>query len=143
MAVTDIDSARAQKIAKDRIDVEVFVNAVYGYDIQCEVVGETGVARLPEPSNVLLRSEALKSSRIGKNAFIGSYDVELQEWIHSVASGKIGGPSSWDGYAAAVTADACGEAQKTGKIVEIKLGSRPACTHLAARKKRVSKQNWV
>jgi hypothetical protein len=27
----------------------------YGYDIQCELVGETGVARLPEPSNVLLR----------------------------------------------------------------------------------------
>jgi len=43
-----------------------------------------------------------------------------------VASGKISGPSSWDGYAAAVTADACVEAQKTGKIVEIKLGSRPA-----------------
>ena len=34
----------------------------------------------------------------------------------------ISGPSSWDGYAASVTADACVEAQKTGKIVEIKMG---------------------
>jgi myo-inositol 2-dehydrogenase/D-chiro-inositol 1-dehydrogenase len=85
------------------------------------------VARLPEPANVPLRSEAKLSVEIltdWKKRFIGSYDVELQEWIHSVASGKISGPSSWDGYAAAVTADACVEAQKTG-IVEIKLGSRP------------------
>jgi myo-inositol 2-dehydrogenase / D-chiro-inositol 1-dehydrogenase len=143
MAVTDIDSARAQKIAKDRIDVEVFVNAVYGYDIQCEVVGETGVA---PPARTIQRPVAKRSVEIltdWKKRFIESYDVELQEWIHSVASGKIGGPSSWDGYAAAVTADACVEAQNTGKIVEIKLGSLPACTHLAARKKRVSKQNWV
>jgi myo-inositol 2-dehydrogenase/D-chiro-inositol 1-dehydrogenase len=111
-----------------RIDVEVFVNAVYGYDIQCELVGETGVARLPEPSNVLLRSDGKLNVDIltdWKKRFIASYDVELQEWIHSVASGKISGPSSWDGYAAAVTADACVEAQKTSKIVEISLGSRP------------------
>ena len=87
------------------------------------------MARLPEPSNVLLRSEAKLSVEIltdWKKRFIASYDVELQEWIHSVASRRIKGPSSWDGYAAAVTADACVEAQKTGKIVEIKLGSRPA-----------------
>ena len=56
-------------------------------------------------------------------------DVELQEWIHSVASDKIKGPSSWDGYAAAVTADACVEAQKNGKIVAIKLGTRPGLYH--------------
>ena len=115
-----------------RIDVEVFVNATYGYDIQCELVGETGVARLPEPSNVPMRSEAKLSVEIltdWKKRFIASYDVELQEWIHSVASDKITGPSSWDGYAAAVTADACVESQKSGKIVEIKLGTRPALYH--------------
>jgi myo-inositol 2-dehydrogenase/D-chiro-inositol 1-dehydrogenase len=115
-----------------RIDIEVFVNATYGYDIQCELVGETGVARLPEPSNVLMRSEAKLSVEIltdWKKRFIASYDVELQEWIHSVASDRIRGPSSWDGYAAAVTADACVESQKNGKIVEIKLGSRPALYH--------------
>jgi myo-inositol 2-dehydrogenase/D-chiro-inositol 1-dehydrogenase len=62
----------------------------------------------------------------------------LQEWIHSVASGKIAGPSSWDGYAAAVTADACVEAQKTGEIVEIMMGSRPALYQLDAGKKAVT-----
>jgi len=46
-----------------------------------------------------------------------------------VASGKISGPSSWDGYAAAVTADACVEAQKSGKIVEINWVHDPPCTN--------------
>ena len=82
-----------------------------------------------DATNVLMRSEAKLSVEIltdWKKRFIASYDVELQEWIHSVAANKITGPSSWDGYAAAVTADACVESQKSGKIVEIKLGIRPA-----------------
>src|SRR5258708_15038235 len=41
-----------------RVDVEVFVNAVYGYDIQCELVGETGVARRPGAFKVLPPREA-------------------------------------------------------------------------------------
>ncbi|VTN13557.1 Inositol 2-dehydrogenase/D-chiro-inositol 3-dehydrogenase [Raoultella terrigena] len=46
------------------IDVEVFVNCQYGYDIQCEVVGETGIARLPEPSAVQMRKAANLSTPI-------------------------------------------------------------------------------
>jgi myo-inositol 2-dehydrogenase/D-chiro-inositol 1-dehydrogenase len=33
-----------------RIDLEVFVNCQYGYDIQCETVGEEGLVRLPRPA---------------------------------------------------------------------------------------------
>lgn len=47
-----------------RIDVEIFVNCQYGYDIQCEVVGDSGIAKLPEPSSVLLRSDARLSHEI-------------------------------------------------------------------------------
>ncbi|GDY28410.1 TIM barrel protein [Gandjariella thermophila] len=38
-----------------RVDVEVFVNCQYGYDIQCETVGELGTVRLPDPPAVALR----------------------------------------------------------------------------------------
>ena len=40
------------------IDVEIFVNCHYGYDIQCEVVGEDGIAKLPEPMAVKMRLDA-------------------------------------------------------------------------------------
>ncbi|EPN63770.1 myo-inositol 2-dehydrogenase, partial [Pseudomonas syringae pv. actinidiae ICMP 19096] len=82
------------------MDVEVFVNCQYGYDIQCEVVGESGIARLPEPSQVQLRSEAKLSNAIlmdWKDRFIAAYDVELQDFIDGVKAGTIYGPSAWDG----------------------------------------------
>lgn len=112
-----------------RIDGEIFVNCQYGYDIQCQVVGETGIANLPEPSSVLLRSEAKLSTEImtdWKERFIESYDVELQDWINSTLKGEVNGPTAWDGYAAAVTADACLEARDSGQIVSISLPERPA-----------------
>ena len=112
-----------------RIDIEVFVNCKYGYDIQCEVVGETGVARLPEPPSVSLRSEARRSVGIlvdWKQRFIDAYDVELQAFFDDLGRGGPTGPSSWDGYAAAVTADACLQAQQSGKVVPVSTRQRPA-----------------
>ena len=100
-----------------RIDGEVFVNCRYGYDIQCQVVGEEGVANLPEPESVLLRRDAKLATAImqdWKLRFIDSYDVELQDWIDAAEAGKVNGPNAWDGYFAAVTADACLEAKRTG-----------------------------
>lgn len=119
-----------------RIDVEVFVNCKYGYDIQCEVVGETGIARLPEPQSVQLRSEARLSTGIlvdWKQRFIDAYDVELQAFFDDLARGAPTGPSSWDGYAAAVAADACVEAQKTGQLVEVKTARQRPALYGAAR----------
>lgn len=111
------------------IDGEVFVNCRYGYDIQCQVVGEEGVASLPEPESVLLRREGRIGAAIGqdwKMRFIDAYDVELQDWIRAATVGESGGPSAWDGYFAAVTADACLEAKRTGGIAEIVTPPRPA-----------------
>jgi len=112
-----------------RIDVEIFVNCEYGYDIQCEVVGESGIARLPEPVSVQLRSAAKLSTTIlteWKKRFIDAYDVELQAFINNVISGEMTGPSAWDGYAAAVAADACVAAQTSGEIVPVTMPARPA-----------------
>jgi myo-inositol 2-dehydrogenase / D-chiro-inositol 1-dehydrogenase len=112
-----------------RIDVEVFVNCKYGYDIQCEVVGEVGVARLPDPTNVLMRSEAKRSVEIlvdWKQRFVDAYDIELRAFFDALAEGGPSGPSAWDGYAAAVAADACVKAQQTGQPVAIASKARPS-----------------
>lgn len=112
-----------------RIDVEIFVNCTYGYDIQCEVVGEEGIARLPEPSSVQLRKQAKLSNTIlvdWKDRFIEAYDVELQAFINDVKAAQLTGPSAWDGFAASVAADACIKAQKSGAIEPIEMPARPA-----------------
>lgn len=111
-----------------RIDVEIFVNCQYGYDIQCSVVGEEGVANLPEPQSLLCRKAAKLSTDIltdWKDRFLDAFNVELQEFIDSVEKGELTGPSSWDGYAAAVTGDVCVAAQESGRIETIPMPVKP------------------
>lgn len=112
-----------------RIDTEIFVACRFGYDIQCQVVGETGTAKLPEPMSVPLRSAGRQSTEIlmdWKLRFIDSYDVELQEWIDDTKQGLVRGPTAWDGYFASATAEACVEARRSKGIVPIVLADRPA-----------------
>ncbi|WP_026568531.1 Gfo/Idh/MocA family protein [Bacillus sp. UNC41MFS5] len=112
------------------MNVEVFVNCKYGYDIQCEVIGEDGIAKLPEVPSVVMRKDAKLSTTIltdWKYRFMDAYDVEIQDFIDSITKkGEPQGPTSWDGYIAAVTSDACVKAQQTGEKESIELQERPA-----------------
>lgn len=111
------------------INTEVFVNCHYGYDIQCEVVGEDGTARLPDPMAIEMRLGAKLQSRIltdWKDRFVASYDVELHDFLKAAAQGSAAGPTSWDGYMAAVAADACVAAQeREGEAIAITCPARP------------------
>jgi myo-inositol 2-dehydrogenase/D-chiro-inositol 1-dehydrogenase len=111
------------------VDVEISVNIRYGYDIRGEVVGEDGTAALGELSPVAVRRGNQLSTPVPsdwRERFILAYDVELQEWIDALAHGGAPlGPSSWDGYAAAVASDAAVEALRTGERVELSLIERP------------------
>lgn len=92
-----------------RIDIEVQSRGAYGYDIQCQVVGERGVVNLPDPPAVVKRANAKCEFDLlteWSKRFLEAYDIELQDWGKSLVSGKITGPSAWDGYVACVTADA-------------------------------------
>ncbi|WP_172255706.1 Gfo/Idh/MocA family protein [Saccharibacillus deserti] len=112
------------------ITAEIFVNCRYGYDIQCEVIGEEGIIKLPEPSSISFRKQATRGTDIlmdWKDRFIDAYDREIQNFIDSVGNGgEPQGPTAWDGYIAAVTADACVKAQQSGGREEIELGEKPA-----------------
>src|SRR5690606_23770541 len=46
------------------VDVEVFVNAQYGYDVRCEVVAEQGTVSLSTPSRTVLRRENTEGARV-------------------------------------------------------------------------------
>lgn len=111
------------------INAEVFVNCRYGYDIQCEVIGEEGVAYLPEVPSIVTRKKAKLSTNVlmdWKDRFIDAYDKELQDFMDSIKkTGEPNGPTSWDGYIAAVTADAAVKAQKTGVKEPITLAEKP------------------
>ncbi|GAA0562942.1 Gfo/Idh/MocA family oxidoreductase [Halomonas salifodinae] len=127
--VADPQIVMLETVKGVRIDVEVFVNCRYGYDIQCDVVGEEGIARLPEPQSLQFRQAGRLSNEIlqdWKQRFSEAFDVELQAFIDGVAAGRIEGPSSWDGYAAAIAGDVCVKAQESGAIEAIEMPERPA-----------------
>ena len=110
------------------IDIEVFVNCQFGYDIQCEVCCEGGTARMAEPSFPLVRKDASRCVALEtdwKQRFIEAYDVEIQDWINSTLSGEVNGPTAWDGYLAAVTADALVKSQGSGRAEPIQTGAAP------------------
>jgi myo-inositol 2-dehydrogenase / D-chiro-inositol 1-dehydrogenase len=100
------------------VDDELSVNVRYGYDIQAEIVGETGNARLAGAGAIAVTSERGRATAVPadwRERFAGAYDEEFRAWIDDVAAGRPpGGPSSWDGYAAAVVADAAVRALHAG-----------------------------
>ncbi len=93
------------------IDVEVFVNAQYGYDIRCELVGETGTLRLGEQVAPDFRAR-----------FATAYRRELECWVQGLEDG----PSAWDGYAANAVADACLASLASGERAHVAMAARPA-----------------
>ncbi|WP_395495042.1 Gfo/Idh/MocA family protein [Acetobacter sp. KSO5] len=110
------------------IDVEVFVNCQFGYDVQCALIGESGEIRLPEPASATVRRNCQNHTAITmgcQERFEIAYDRELQAFVDGVAAGKLTGPDSWAGYVASATADACIRAQKSGQREDIRLIPQP------------------
>ena len=97
------------------VEVEVFLQAGYGYDVRCEAVGTTGRSALPE-----------RVVPDFQTRFADAYRVELQQWVDAVLAGAPAGPSSWDGHLAAVMATACIESLRTGRPVDVPSHPRPA-----------------
>ncbi|MGR7027423.1 Gfo/Idh/MocA family oxidoreductase [Geodermatophilus sp. URMC 62] len=111
-------------------DVEVSVNVHYGYEIRCEVSGETGTVELATPAPVTIRREGTVAGLVPgdwRERFALSYDVELREWVDGAAGGRPPqGPSAWDGHVAQVVSDAALRSLHTGSRVAVELPERPA-----------------
>ncbi len=89
--------------------VEVSVNAGYGYDVQCEVVGDSGTARLAAPYGLLTRSRGVDGAVVSGDfvaRFAEAYRLELVAWTASLRNGVPVGASAWDGHVATQAAAA-------------------------------------
>jgi myo-inositol 2-dehydrogenase/D-chiro-inositol 1-dehydrogenase len=111
------------------VDVEVSVNIHYGYEIRCEVSGETGTVQLADPAPVVIRRAGAVAGLVPgdwRERFALSYDIELREWVDTVATARPPlGPSAWDGYTAQVVSDAALQSLHSGGRVSIELPPRP------------------
>ncbi|MGV9714269.1 Gfo/Idh/MocA family oxidoreductase [Gordonia sp. NPDC003424] len=100
------------------ITVEVFLNAGYGYDTRCEVVGEDGVAALTLPQSVVV--DAARTRSVGYPAdwrprYADAYRLELTEWVDALSIGRTPTlATADDGLRAALVADAIVESMNDG-----------------------------
>lgn len=110
------------------VDVEISVNIGYGYDIRGEVICETGIAALPDrPATVVTDAQGLRRAipTDWRDRFIDAYDQEFREWIGAAAQGTATGPSTWDGYAATLVADAALRAVAGGAREPVHMIAKP------------------
>lgn len=111
------------------VDVEVFVNCGFGYEVTCEAVGERGSARIGAEPGLVVRAAGRAHQDITQDyvvRFADAYDREVREWVAGVREGRVAGPSAWDGYAAAAVAEAGVRALADGTRVAVDLAERPA-----------------
>ena len=110
------------------IDVEVFVNAGYGYDIRGKIVGERGAVALADGGRAVLKRDGRRSDPVPagwRERFGAAFDAELRDWLTAAAAGTAAGPSGWDGYAATAVAESCHAALRTGARSAVSRPDRP------------------
>ncbi|MFJ4787380.1 Gfo/Idh/MocA family protein [Streptomyces sp. NPDC088794] len=110
------------------VDVEVFVNCGFGYQVRCEAVCEAGSARIGDEHAMLVTTGGTAGEEVPQDylvRFAAAYDHEVQSWVDATRRGQVTGPNAWDGYAASVVAEAGVRALETGNRTAVDLAQRP------------------
>lgn len=111
------------------VDVEIFVNCGWGYQVQCEAVCESGSARVGDGHAMVTHTAGRWGGAVHADfvtRFEDAYDREVQQWVDATRCGEVEGPSVWDGYAGAAVCEAGVRAQLTGERTAPNLVERPA-----------------
>jgi myo-inositol 2-dehydrogenase/D-chiro-inositol 1-dehydrogenase len=104
------------------VTVDVFVNASYGYDVRCELVGTKGAATSGASAPVRTYREGHEQVAVTPDfvvRFGEAYRKELIDWVLSAEDGSAAGASIWDGHLANLAAAAGVESLSTGDVVHV------------------------
>ncbi|MCX5555149.1 Gfo/Idh/MocA family protein [Streptomyces sp. NBC_00038] len=110
------------------VDVEIFVNSGFGYQVRCEAVCESGSARIGEEHTMVVTTAGGAYEEVAQDylvRFADAYDREVQAWVDATREGRVTGPGAWDGYASSAVAEAGVRAQESGGRVTVELAPRP------------------
>jgi myo-inositol 2-dehydrogenase/D-chiro-inositol 1-dehydrogenase len=110
-----------------RVDIEVFSNAGYGYDVRCEVLGTKGYVAMGPRGHDLVTAETAPEQGFPSDwleRFRPAYDAEISDWVDSLDDGRLTA-NAWDGFAATVVAEALVRALQTGHREAVSVGPQP------------------
>jgi myo-inositol 2-dehydrogenase/D-chiro-inositol 1-dehydrogenase len=109
-------------------DVEIYVNAKFGYQVATQASFEEGIVSIGSDNGPYVQTAGKWGGNVTpgfEERFGAAYDVEVQAWVDAALRGEIGGPTAWDGYATAACCEAGVEAQKSGEKVKVQLNTKP------------------
>jgi myo-inositol 2-dehydrogenase / D-chiro-inositol 1-dehydrogenase len=108
-------------------DVEIFVNAQFGYQVATQAVFEKGIVNIGEDGGPYVRSAGRWGGQITPSfveRFRNAYDLEVQHWVDATKRGEVEGPTAWDGYATAACCEAGVASQQSGEKVDVSLKTK-------------------
>lgn len=111
------------------VDIEVFIDATYGYDVRAELVCEKGTVSLGAGGRTEISLDLAHGSAYPADwrpRFADAYRLQNQGWIRAIAGDTSAGASAWDGYAAAAVAEAGLQSLAENRSVVIGLVEKPA-----------------
>ena len=91
-------------------NIEVYVNAGYGYEVDLEVVGDAGTVHIAPASAPVLRKQRFAGQPVEGDwleRFPAAYVLEMQRWIRDLRDGRPTGPDAWDGYISQLAVESC------------------------------------
>ncbi len=112
------------------VNIEINNNAGYGYDVRGELIGEKGSVFLNAPvrSRINLSLKAVERyPEDWRPRFNEAYRLQDKAWLHFIKTGEFSPIASdaWDGYCAAVAAEAGVKALNSGSRIPIELVEKP------------------
>lgn len=113
------------------VTIEVNNNAAYGYDVRAELVGEAGSVAMNHFAYTrtdLKLASATRYDADWRGRYHEAYVRQNRDFLRFVETGTFPAiaSSSWDGYAAAVVAEAGAKALEAGQRQTISMMDRPA-----------------
>lgn len=112
-------------------NVEINNNSAYGYDVRGELVGEEGSIALSAPVYSRIDAHLTQSTRHASDwrpRYSEAYRRQNRAFLDFVRTGDFPGAASdsWDGYAAAVVAEAGVRALCDARRVPVEMREKPA-----------------
>jgi len=98
-------------------NIEVYVNAGYGYEVDLEVVGDAGTIHIAPANAPVLRKQRYAAHPVEGNwleRFPAAYVLEMQRWVEGLRDGRFTGPDAWDGYISLLAVESCIASLRSG-----------------------------
>jgi myo-inositol 2-dehydrogenase/D-chiro-inositol 1-dehydrogenase len=109
-------------------NIEVYVNAGYGYEVDLEVVGDEGTIHMAPANAPVLRKQRYAGHPVEGDwleRFPAAYVLEMQRWIENLRGGRLTGPDAWDGYTSLLAVESCIASLHSGTKEHFKSPQRP------------------